>query len=313
MGAAARVKDHMGMTIMSKRRSLRFAAACLLLAVCAPALAAHKPLTVGQRVALLESLHFQQGTVSVPTAHARLELTPGFSFLDSADARKVLEQLSNNPPDSSVLGMIVPGKDARVFFDDDFYAVIITYRNDGYVSDKNEASIDFDTMLHKLQSQIRENNPDRVEHGYASMTLVGWAEPPHYDTSSHELYWAQDLRFSGNSHDTLNYKIRALGRRGYLSLNAVASMDKLDTVKTGMQAILPMVHFDQGSRYADFDSKTDRVAAYGISALIAGTLAAKAGLFAKLVAMLAAGWKAILAGLAAIGAFFRKLFRREKA
>ena len=52
--------------------------------------------------------------------------------------------------------------------------------------------------------------------------------------------------------------------------------------KTGMQQLLPLTEFDAGARYADYDSSTDKVAAYGVAALIGGGLAAKAGLFAKL-------------------------------
>jgi uncharacterized membrane-anchored protein len=299
---------------MSNRRSLRLAVACLLLAVCAPVLAAHHRLTSEQAHALLESLHFQQGSVDVPKAHAHLELTPGFSYLDSTDARKVLEQLWDNPPDTSTLGMIVHGTDTHALTDPDAYAVIISYSNDGYISDSDAGDINYDKLLSRMQKATRESNPQRRKQGYPELTLVGWAEPPHYDHASHKLYWAKDLRVDdGARGDALNYDIRALGRHGYLSLSAIAGMGNLDTVKAGMQQILPMVHFDPGSRYVDFDSKTDRVAAYGISALIAGTLAAKAGLFAKLFAVLLAAKKAILAGLAAAAAFFRKLFRRKKA
>lgn len=299
---------------MSNRRLLRLAAASLLLAVCTPLLAAHHHITADQARALLKSLNFQQGTINVPGAHARLELTRGFSYLDRTDARKVLEQLWDNPPDKSILGMIVHGTDARGLVDPDAYAVLITYSGDGYVSDSDAGDINYDTLLSKMQEATREANPQRRKQGYPELTLVGWAEPPHYDHASHKLYWAKDLQVDDGAHgDALNYNIRALGRHGYLSLNAIADMGHLQTVKAGMQKILPMVHFDPGSRYVDFDSKTDHVAAYGISALIAGTLAAKAGLFAKLFAVLLAAKKAILAGLAAAVAFFRKLFRRKKA
>jgi uncharacterized membrane-anchored protein len=27
------------------------------------------------------------------------------------------------------------------------------------------------------------------------LTLMGWAEPPHYDSSSKKLYWAKELGF----------------------------------------------------------------------------------------------------------------------
>jgi len=106
-----------------------------------------------------------------------------------------------------------------------------------------------------------------------------------------------------------------LGRRGYLSLNAVARMDELAEVKTGMQQLLPMVEFDTGSRYADYDKSTDKVAAYGIAALIGGGIAAKAGLFAKLGALLLGLKKLLIPLVLVVGAFFKKIlgfFTRKK-
>ncbi|MBB6184580.1 DUF2167 domain-containing protein [Oleiagrimonas soli] len=298
---------------MMFRRIAIIAMACLSLSAWLPAQAANPPLSADQARTLLHSLHFRQGHIDVPGAHASLELTPAFSYLDAADARKVLEQLWRNPPDTGVLGMIVPGNDARSLVADDGYAVVITYADDGYVSDKDAADIDYGALLQNMQKATRDANDERRKQGYRTMQLVGWAESPHYDRSQHKLYWAKDLRVEGISSDALNYDIRALGRHGYLSLNAVAGMGQLASVKAGMQEILPMVEFDQGARYADFDASTDRVAAYGISALIAGTLAAKAGLFAKLFAMLLAAKKLVLAGVAAAAAFLRKLFKRKPA
>jgi len=104
-----------------------------------------------------------------------------------------------------------------------------------------------------------------------------------------------------------------LGRHGYLSLNAVAPIDQLAKVRADMPQVLAMTEFDPGERYADYDSKTDKLAAYGIAALVAGGIAAKAGLFAKLGLMLLALKKFIIIGIAAVVAAVRKLFNRNKS
>ena len=111
---------------------------------------------------------------------------------------------------------------------------------------------------------------------------------------------------------TLNYDIRVLGRRGYLSLNAVAGVSDLADVQAGMQQLLPMTEFDPGSRYADYDAKNDKLAAYGIAALIGGGIAAKAGLFAKLGVLLLAGKKFVVLLLAGGVAAWRKLSGKNK-
>jgi len=69
-----------------------------------------------------------------------------------------------------------------------------------------------------------------------------------------------------------------------------------------------MADFDAGQRYADFNPSTDKLAAYGIAALVAGGIAAKAGLFAKLGVILLAAKKFIILAVAAVGAALKKLF-----
>jgi len=74
-----------------------------------------------------------------------------------------------------------------------------------------------------------------------------------------------------------------------------------------------MAEFNPGERYADYNSSTDKTAAYGIAALVAGGIAAKAGLFAKLGIMLLALKKFVVIGIAAIGGLFAKLFKKKQA
>ena len=75
----------------------------------------------------------------------------------------------------------------------------------------------------------------RVDAGYEPIELVGWATPPRYDSRTHKLYWAKELKFGDSDENTLNYNIRILGRRGVLVLNAVAGMSQLALVQSGMQ------------------------------------------------------------------------------
>ena len=77
--------------------------------------------------------------------------------------------------------------------------------------------------------------------------------------------------------------------------------------------LLNVAAFNEGYRYEDFNEDTDRMAAYGLGALVAGGIAAKAGFFAKLGALLLAFKKFIVMGLVALGAFLAKLFRGRKA
>jgi len=188
---------------------------------------------------------------------------------------------------------------------------VVTYSDDGHVSDEDAAKADYTKILKDMQEGTRDANKERKKAGYDAVDLIGWATPPHYDQANNKIYWAKELAFEGNEEHTLNYDIRALGRGGYLSLNAISGMSQLPKVEEGMQRVLGMTEFDAGHRYTEFNSSTDKVAAYGIAALVAGGLAAKAGLFAKLFAVLFAAKKIVLVGLAAVGAAIGKFFKRK--
>lgn len=262
---------------------------------------------------LVQSLQYSDGRVAITQAQAHLNLGKEFRYLGAADARKVLEQLWGNPPDADVLGMVVPrGGD---LLDDKGWAVVVTYADEGYVSDEDAAKIDYSEMLQEMKDGTEESNAERREAGYGGIDLIGWAEPPHYDAAAKKLYWAKELAFEGSENHTLNYDIRVLGRRGYLSLNAVAGMGEIGQVRAGMQQLLPTVEFDQGARYADYDSSTDKTAAYGLAALVGGGIAAKAGLFGKIGVLLLGLKKLLIPLVLVIAAFFGKIlgfFRRGK-
>ena len=80
-----------------------------------------------------------------------------------------------------------------------------------------------------------------------------------------------------------------------------------------MKKVTAFTDFTPGHRYADFNSNTDKVAEYGLAALVAGGVAAKLGFFGKLLALLLAFKKIILLAVAGGGAWVFKLLGRNKA
>jgi len=254
-------------------------------------------------------LHYQTGQVKLRGGLATLELPAEFRYLDPRETDLVIRAWGN-PPNNETLGMIVPA--GTSVFHAESWAVVITYDEDGFVKDDDAATVNYDDLLGKMQRALRGENDARRRQGYPAIELVGWAEPPRYDSAAHKLYWAKDLRFGTEAVHTLNYNIRVLGRRGVLVLNAVASMDQLAAVRRDMTKVIAFVDFAEGNRYADFVPGTDKVAEYGIAALIAGSIAAKAGFFKLLLAGILALKKLIVVALVAIGAFFRRLFGKKK-
>jgi uncharacterized membrane-anchored protein len=216
--------------------------------------------------ALDASLQYQTGEVSIGSNLATLRLTPGFRYLDPAQTARVLEAWGN-PPGQATLGMVFPA--TRSPLADDSWGVVITHVSDGHVSDDDADDIDYDEVLTSLREDAQRDSEERVRQHLPGCSLVGWAERPHYDRATHILYWARDLDFHGPTH-MLNYSMRFLGRTGVLEMNAVAPLSRLPTMRAQMESLRRQVAFREGSRYSDFVPSTDRAAAYGIGALVAG-------------------------------------------
>jgi uncharacterized membrane-anchored protein len=89
-------------------------------------------------------------------------------------------------------------------------------------------------------------------------------------------------------------------------------MEQLAEVQERMPEVMSMVNFTAGNRYADYQQGNDKVAEYGLAALILGGVAAKAGLLKGLLVLLAASWKFIAIAAVAVGGFFARFFRKMK-
>jgi uncharacterized membrane-anchored protein len=258
----------------------------------------------------LRGLKFQTGKITLARGIATLSLSQNFVYLDPADTETFLTKVWDNPPGTGAdtLGMLLP-KDADALGANG-WAVVIDYDAGGYVSDSDANTIDYNQLLKSMQESTEEANKERAKSGFAAITLVGWAKPPTYDAAAHKLYWAKQLRFEGNKSDTLNYNIRVLGRRGVLTLNAVAGIDQLAMIDRHVPEILGMVSFNQGNTYAEYDPSIDKAAAYGIAGLIAGGVLAKVGFFKALLIGILAFKKALVVGVLAVFGVVAKLAKR---
>lgn len=265
--------------------------------------------------AFFESLHRQTGAILVAEGKVRLTVPETHYFIGSEDARRVIVDVWGNPPETgNVEGMIFPAEGNPAAGS---WGAVVEYSADGYVSDSDAATTDYDQLLRDMQRSAEAANATRAENGFPAVTLVGWAEPPHYDSAAHKIYWGRHLRFGGEDTDTLNYDIRVLGREGYLMVSFISSMSELDAIRASTPAVLSMTEFTDGNRYADYREGIDQRAAYGIGGLIAGgalaAVAQKTGLLALIFAF---GKKFIVligVGVAALfGAIRRMLSGKPK-
>lgn len=256
----------------------------------------------------VESLDYKAGMIALDASGVQLKVPKGFYFLSAQDSRRVLVEAWRNPPQAAngVLGMIMPADRTPL---DDAWGAIITYDEDGYVSDEDAAKIDYTDLLKNMQQATDENSAERVKQGFGSIRLIGWASPPYYDKDSHKLHWAKEIEFDGAPDHTLNYDVRALGRKGVLNINFVAGIGQLGEIKGVIPAVMSMPEFMEGARYADYVPGVDKVAAYGIGGLIAGKVLAKTGLFIIALAFLKKGWILIVLALAGLWKYVVRMFR----
>lgn len=246
------------------------------------------------------NFNYEYGKVSLQEGLAEIEVPSGYKFLNAEQSKYVLTDLWGNPP-SEVLGLLFPENTSPV--SNNFtYAVEITYSDEGFINDDDAKDLDYDDLLEEMQDDTNAANPERKNLGYPEIELVGWAAKPYYDTTNKKLHWAKEIKFEGEQLNTLNYNIRVLGRKGFLTLNAIGTIDVLPTFNKDVDTILKSVHFTEGNTYADFNPDIDKVAAYGIGGLIAGKLLAKAGFFAILLKF----WKFIAIGAVSLFSIFKK-------
>jgi uncharacterized membrane-anchored protein len=239
---------------------------------------------------------------------ATLHLPANLVFVPQPQAGKLLNAMGNPGRDERLQGVVFPEGEGNWF-------ATIRYESSGYIKDDDAKDWNADELLKSYRDGTEAANREREKMGVPALEIVGWAERPAYDAASHRLVWAMSARHKGaaaNEPQGVNYNTYALGREGYFSLNLVTELNELPAHKGTAQALLGALDFKQGKRYADFAPSTDRVAEYGLAALVVGVGAKKLGLFALGAAFFAKFAKIIILALAGFGAAFLKLFRRKK-
>lgn len=239
---------------------------------------------------------------------ATLDLPEGFGYIPPLEAGNYLRALGNTPGES-LSGLIVPvGSQPNDWF------VVINYVASGYIKDDDARDWDAAELLESLRAGTQEDNKQRAQMGIPEMEIIGWVEQPTYDDQAKRLVWSVSSRNKGQSatlENGINYNTYALGREGYYSLNLVTGLNTLARDKVAAHTLLAALQYKDGKRYENFDSSTDKVAEYGLAALVAGVAAKKLGLLAMLALAFAKFWKLILIGLAGLGWAGKKMLAKK--
>lgn len=248
-----------------------------------------------------KTFSYQKGTIELKNGIGKIIIPKGFKYLDAKQAERVLVDLWGNPKTDNIsMGMIIP--ENQKILDEKGYVFNIQYDEIGYVKDDDADDINYDELLTEMKEEIKAENIERKKEGFETVSIIGWAAKPYYDKDKKTLHWAKEIKFGNSPINTLNYNIRVLGRKGVLVLNAIATTNDLPLVQKDINKVLTMVQFNEGYKYAEFDSSVDNVAAWTIGGLVAGKVLAKVGFFA----IIAKFGKLIVIGILSLFGVFRK-------
>lgn len=248
----------------------------------------------------IAALDWTKGPTTVTIAgNSKLTVPVGYLFLDRANTKK-FDELNENLSD---------GQEVMIAPESGDWSAYLEFDDGGYV--KDDEKIDGTALLKTLQQNTEAANAERQKRGWATLHVTGWAAPPAYNSDTKRLEWATVLASQG--HENVNFFTKLLGRRGHTSVVMVSSTAGLADAKATLNKVLDGYSFDPGQTYAEW-KPGDKVAEYGLAALVLGgaaAVAAKKGLWGVLAGFLAAAWKAIAAAAVGAVAWLRARFAKK--
>ena len=276
-----------GTFMFFRNRSLKTVLAALMLVF------SHMVAAEGATQKQFNELPWKTSGTGEIAGQATINIAKDLQFLDPIGTEQFNKLVGNLPTPNEYL-IQSKTKGWVAFFD---------FTESGYV--KDDETIDPDALLKDLRAGNEAGNEKRKEDHLPLLFLEGWHIAPRYDKQNNRLEWATKIRDEQNQI-IINYTTRILGRSGYMSATLVSEPSSLDGDIADFKNKLKAFEFIPGQKYAEFRDG-DKMAAYGLGALVVGGAAAAAS---------KGGFKAIgaliLAGIAAVGAFIKKIFGKNK-
>lgn len=234
---------------------------------------------------------------------AEVIIPKDYRFTGSSGTQQLLKMF-DNVPSRRELGMLTTeGLGPWIIFEFDEV---------GYVKDDDKDQLDADKLLASMREAQDAGNEQRRTMGLHELELLGWEVPPRYNAQTHNLEWATRVRPKGGGGISINYNTRLLGRKGVMEVALICEPEEMPRLMPDYQAIMAGFKYSSGESYAEYRAG-DKVAQYGLAALVAGgaaVAASKAGLFAKLGVLFAKLGKGAIALVVAVGLGLRNILVR---
>jgi uncharacterized membrane-anchored protein len=233
--------------------------------------------------------------------NSTLNVPAGYVFLNPSDTAK-LETITHN---------IGGGTEYFLAPADLHWGAHFSFKDDGYV--KDDEKIDAPSLLRSIKDGTAAANKVRRERGWDEMEVTGWQTSPHYETQTNRLEWAVNGKDVRSNTDVVNFNTRILGRGGVMSAVLIANPADLSAATEEFRSTLAGFSYSAGQKYAEY-RPGDKVAKYGLAALVTGgaaAIAVKTGLWKVIVTAAVAGWKFIAAAFVALFGGLSKRFKRK--
>lgn len=235
---------------------------------------------------------------------AAIKIPEKHVFIDASGLDKFFE-ITHNFRSGKEVGVILAPTGWVLFFD---------YDAVGYVKDEEKNDLNAEKMYKSMLDNQDAGNEHRRSKGWAEHKLQGWATPPHYDEKTNNLNWAFKFSTSADQFKqvNINSNTRLLGRGGIMEVTLATEDEYFKAHEIESNELLKSFNYVDGQKYAEF-KKGDKIAEYGLAALVvggAGAVAYKTGLLGKLGILLAKGGKLVWAGLIAIVVGIAKLWKK---
>jgi uncharacterized membrane-anchored protein len=235
--------------------------------------------------------------------NATFNVPSGYVFLNPAETAK-LEAITHN---------IGGGTEYFLAPEDLHWGAHFSFKDDGYV--KDDEKIDAESLLQSIKDGTASANKLRRERGWDEMEVVGWQTSPHYETQTNRLEWAVIGKDLKTNIAIVNFNTRILGRGGVMSAVLIADPHDLSAATDEFKSTLAGFAYVPGQRYAEY-RPGDKVAKYGLAALVTGgaaAIAVKTGLWKVIASAAIAGWKVIAAAFVALFGGLMKRFKRKSS
>jgi uncharacterized membrane-anchored protein len=250
----------------------------------------------------LRALKWVDGPTTVTVAgNSQLVVPDGYMFLGPEETKKFNDLNQNLAGETEV--MVTP-KSLE-------WSAFLDFSDEGYV--KDDEKIDAAALLKTLKENSAAANEERKRRGWPELSVVDWAMPPAYNQQTKRLEWATIIE-SGNQRN-VNFSTKMLGRRGYTSVIMAAETTGLATAETELNSVLGGYSFNAGETYSEW-TKGDKVAEYGLAALVLGgaaAIATKKGFWAVLASFFAVAWKFLAAAAIGLGAWLKSFLKKRQA